>query len=161
MKIFSLVKHYYGTIYLNFQIHINLSMSNHQKQTILLTFSLLLNIVLGFFFKKYTGIAHQWFNNNGAAVFYEIFWCLFAFWWWRSAKAINQIPIYVFISTCILEFLQLWHPPFLVAIRATLLGKWVLGSTFSWWDFPHYFLGCVLGWLWLRQLQRISYAKSS
>jgi uncharacterized protein DUF2809 len=46
-------------------------------------------------------------------------------------------------------------------IRATLIGKWLLGSTFSWWDFPHYVLACILGWLWLRQLQKIGYAKKS
>jgi hypothetical protein len=57
--------------------------------------------------------------------------------------------------------LQLWHPPFLTAIRATFIGKLLLGTTFAWWDFPHYLLGCVLGWLWLQQLQRMSYVQKS
>ncbi|PMB33329.1 hypothetical protein CEN43_10430, partial [Fischerella thermalis BR2B] len=43
-------------------------------------------------------------------------------------------------------------------IRATLVGKLLLGTTFAWWDFPHYVVGCFLGWLWLRQLQGKSYA---
>ncbi|MBE9036881.1 DUF2809 domain-containing protein [aff. Roholtiella sp. LEGE 12411] len=79
----------------------------------------------------------------------------------RSRAAVIQIPLWVFVITCILEFLQLWHPRLLEEIRATLIGKWLLGTTFVWWDFPYYALGCVLGWLWLRQLQRISYAKKS
>jgi hypothetical protein len=58
-------------------------------------------------------------------------------------------------------FLQLWHPPLLEQIRATLIGKLLLGTTFVWWDFPHYILGCIFGWLWLRQLHKIGYAKKS
>lgn len=124
--------------------------------------SMLIVIAMGFFFKYYTGPAHQWFNNYGAAVFYEIFWCLFAFLFFsKSRKAVWQIPIWVFIVTCILEFLQLWHPPLLENFRATLIGKWLIGTTFAWWDFPHYVLGCILGWLWLRQLQGKFYAKKS
>ena len=116
---------------------------------------------MGFFFKYYTGLAHEWFNNYGAAVFYEIFWCLFAFVFFRSRTAVRQIPLWVFIITCILEFMQLWHPPLLEEFRVTLIGKWLIGTTFNWWDFPHYLLGCILGWLWLRQLQAQTYAKKS
>ncbi|WP_414585048.1 DUF2809 domain-containing protein [Scytonema sp. PCC 10023] len=123
--------------------------------------SLLIVIAMGFFFKYYTGPAHEWLNDYGAAVFYEIFWCLFAFLFFRSGIAVRQIPLWVFIITCILEFLQLWHPPLLEEFRATLIGKWLIGTTFAWWDFPHYLLGCILGWLWLRQLQAQGYAKKS
>ena len=136
-------------------------MLQHRNQTIFIILSLLIVVPMGFLFKYYTGPAHQWFNDYGAAIFYEIFWCLFAFWFFRSQAAIIQIPIWVFVITCILEFLQLWHPPLLEQIRATLIGKLLLGTTFVWWDFPHYVLGSVLGWLWLRQLQKISYAKKS
>jgi Protein of unknown function (DUF2809) len=123
--------------------------------------SLLIVIAMGFFFKYYTGSAHQWFNDYGAGVFYEIFWCLFAFLFFRSRVAVRQIPLWVFIITCILEFLQLWHPALLQEFRATLIGKWLIGTTFAWWDFLHYLLGCILGWLWLRQLQAQGYAKKS
>ncbi|WP_017318819.1 ribosomal maturation YjgA family protein [Mastigocladopsis repens] len=123
--------------------------------------SLLIVIAMGFFFKYYTGLAHKWLNDYGAAVFYEIFWCLFAFLFFRSRAAVRQIPLWVFIITCILEFLQLWHPPLLEEFRTTLIGKWLIGTTFAWWDFPHYVLGCLLGWLWLRQLHGKGYAKKS
>lgn len=125
----------------------------NKTQNFYILSSLLIVVAMGFFFKYYTGPAHPWFNNYGAAVFYEIFWCLFAFLFFRSRTAVWQIPLWVFIITCILEFLQLWHPPLLEQARGTLMGKWLLGSTFSWLDFPHYVLGCVLGWLRLRQLK--------
>jgi hypothetical protein len=132
-----------------------------KTQSFYITISLLIVTVMGFLFKYYTGFAHKWFNYYGAAVFYEIFWCLFVFIFFRSSKAIIQIPLWVFIITCILEFLQLWHPPLLEQIRATLIGKLLLGTTFVWWDFPHYVIGCILGWWWLRLLQRKGYANKS
>jgi Protein of unknown function (DUF2809) len=136
-------------------------MRHNRNQTLFIILSLLIVVVMGFFFKYYTGPAYRWFNDYGAAVFYEIFWCLFTFFFVRSRTAVIQIPLWVFVITCILELLQLWHLQLLEEIRTTLIGKWLLGTTFAWWDFPHYALGCVLGWLWLRQLQRISYAKKS
>jgi hypothetical protein len=51
----------------------------------------------------------------------------------------------VFAVTCALEVLQLWHPAPLEAVRGTFLGRTLLGTTFVWWDFPHYALGCALG----------------
>ena len=121
-------------------------------QRLRIIFSLLIVVVMGFVFKFYTGPAHQWFNNYGAAIFYEIFWCLLVFLLVPSQGAVVQIPLWVFNVTCALEFLQLWHPPVLEQFRSTFLGRILIGTTFSWWDFPHYVLGCVLGWFWLRQI---------
>lgn len=116
--------------------------------------SLLIVLAMGFIFKFYTGFSYQWFNNHGAAIFYEIFWCLFAFLLVSGRKAVRQIPLWVFVITCGLEFLQLWNPLTLALFRSTFLGRMLIGTTFSWWDFPHYAVGCVLGWLWLRQVKK-------
>ncbi|MEA5604297.1 DUF2809 domain-containing protein [Nostoc sp. UHCC 0252] len=131
------------------------------NQTRFIIISILIVVPMGLLSKFYSGPAHQWFNDYAGDILYEIFWCLFAFYFFRSRIAIIQIPIWVFVITCILEFLQLWHPPLLNEIRATWIGKLLLGTTFVWWDFPHYLLGCILGWLWLRQLQKIGHAKKS
>jgi hypothetical protein len=137
------------------------NMHLHRQQKFFLVLSFPIVVAMGFLFKYYTGPFQQWFNNNGAAIFYEVFWCLFTFCFYNHHKAVSQIPIWVFLLTCFLEFLQLWHPPLLVKIRATFIGRLLLGSVFSWWDFPHYALGSGLGWLWLRKLQKINYAKKS
>ena len=123
-----------------------------RTQYLYIFLSLLIVMAMSFIFKFYTGPAQQWFNNYFAAVFYEIFWCLFVFLFWHSRKAIWQIPLWVFGITCGLEFLQLWHPPVLEQFRSTFLGRALIGATFSWWDFPHYMLGCAAGWLWLLQI---------
>jgi hypothetical protein len=112
--------------------------------------TLLVVTPLGFAFKFYSGPDNWWFNNYGAGVLYEIFWILLAFLFFPSKRSGNLIPVYVFVITCILEFLQLWHPPFLQEFRSHFLGSALIGTTFTRWDFPHYVLGCLLGWGWIR-----------
>jgi hypothetical protein len=50
------------------------------------------------------------------------------------------------------EFSQLYHAPWIDALRATLPGRLVLGSTFNWPDLPAYALGVGIGawaeWRW-------------
>ncbi|MDL1979085.1 MAG: DUF2809 domain-containing protein [Deltaproteobacteria bacterium] len=57
----------------------------------------------------------------------------------------NKIPLWVFTITCALEILQMWHPPVLERIRSCFLGRALIGTSFSWWDFPHYAVGCLVG----------------
>lgn len=135
-------------------------MLSNTTQNLRISISLLIVNAMGFLFKFYSGFAHQWLNNYAAAIFYEIFWCLFVFLLVRTRKAVVQIPLWVFGITCMLEFLQLWHPPILEQFRATFVGRLLIGTTFSWWDFLYYGVGCFLGWFWLRQL-KASDAKTS
>ncbi len=108
----------------------------------------------GFLCKWYSGPAHKWFNDYGADVMYEIFWCMVIFLFCPRKKATTKIAAGVFVLTSLLEILQLWHPRILQQIRATFLGQTILGTTFIWWDFPHYFLGCIIAWIWMRALSK-------
>ena len=90
-----------------------------------------------------------WFHDYGAGVMYEVFWCLVAFFFYSRKQCIMKIVLGVLAITCFLEVLQLWRPWFLQQVRSTFLGKALLGTTFAWWDFPHYVLGCLIGWLWM------------
>ena len=108
----------------------------------------------GFLFKSYSGPAHTWFNNYGAGLLYEVFWCLVVFFFVPARKHTTTIAISVLAITTILEILQLWQPWFLQQARSTFLGQAILGTTFVWWDLPHYLLGSFLGWLWMRALSR-------
>ncbi len=111
---------------------------------------------LGFWFKAYNGPGRWWFNDYGGGVAYEIFWCLIVFFFWPKKKDAVKIAVGVFVVTCALETLQLWHPAFLQQIRSTFSGKALLGTTFVWWDFPHYILGSFIGWLWITYIARLS-----
>jgi len=99
---------------------------------------------LGFATKAYAGPAAWWVEGYLGGVLYEVFWILAVLavrpTWspWRVAAGVLAV-------TCFLECLQLWHPPLLQALRGTFLGSALLGTTFVWWDFPHYVVGCIAG----------------
>jgi hypothetical protein len=83
---------------------------------------------------------------------YEVFWILLAFFFFPTKRSAIRIPVCVFIITAILEFLQLSHPWFLEEVRSYFLGRALIGTTFTWFDFPHYAIGCVIGWLAIRKM---------
>jgi glycopeptide antibiotics resistance protein len=64
------------------------------------------------------------------------------------------VAIGVFVFSAAIEFLQLYQPSWLQAIRATWAGRVILGNTFLWADFPPYALGCLLGWVGVRSLRQ-------
>ena len=118
--------------------------------------SLLIITPLGFFSKAYTGIGQKWVNDYSGDILYEIFWCLIFFWFFPSKKASAIIPLGVFIITSMIEVAQLWFDYVPIAIRSHIIWRLVLGSTFVWWDFPHYAIGCILGWLLLSRIALIT-----
>jgi len=110
-------------------------------------------IAFGLGCKRYRGPGSDLINDFGpASMAYIWLFLLLTFfvvprraWTWR-------IVIGVFVFTCAVEFLQLWKPPWLQAVRSTFPGRMVLGTTFSWWDFPAYAVGSLLGLLLLRTI---------
>ncbi|MBN1130882.1 MAG: DUF2809 domain-containing protein [Chitinispirillaceae bacterium] len=111
-------------------------------------------VPLGFGLKYYGGPGREWCNLYGAAVLYELFWCLVAFLVFPSRKAVPWIASGVLLGTCVLELLQLFHHPALTAVRSSLVGVWLIGNSFDWFDFPHYVLGSAIGWAVLRHIAR-------
>jgi hypothetical protein len=113
---------------------------------------LLIVVPLGFGLKYYSGPGFSWCNLHGAGVLYEVFWCLVAFFFFPGRKSIPYIAAVVFVGTCVLEFLQLWHPPLLELVRSFHVGAWLIGNGFDWFDFPHYAIGCGLGYLIMKKM---------
>ncbi len=90
-----------------------------------------------------------------ASVGYVVFFMLCWFFLFPWRKAIVPIATGVFLTTCALEFLQLYQPDWLTQLRATFLGRAILGNIFSWYDFPPYIVGAVFGaWLLLNFSER-------
>jgi len=110
---------------------------------------LFITILLGFALKYYPGPARGLFNNSLAGIAYVVFWCLLAKLLFHRVKS-HKIVISVTLITCLLEFAQLWHPPFLIYLRSFWLGKILLGTTFNISDFPYYILGGFIGWLLIK-----------
>lgn len=116
--------------------------------------TLVILVPLGIALKLYPGPGRNWINNYSAGIIYEIFWIVFGLIFVKSWRSAGLLPVFVFIATCLIEFAQLWHPGFLTTVRSCFAGQALLGTTFSWSDFPHYIAGCVLGRLYIKHLEK-------
>jgi hypothetical protein len=123
------------------------------KSNYLVLLELPIVIILGFLSKLYRGPYHLWLNNSLGGVFYVIFFILL-FSLAVPKKRVLFVSLLVLIGTSGLEFLQLWHPPFLEAIRGTFIGVTILGNTFVPSDFIYYFIGGVSGFFLTKALKR-------
>ncbi|EAW34615.1 DUF2809 domain-containing protein [Lyngbya sp. PCC 8106] len=124
-----------------------------------IVFGILIALIpIGLASKFYQGPLAFWVNNSFSSLFYEMFW-MFLVVFILPRLSPGWVAFWVFIVTSVLEFMQLWKPPFLQAIRATLVGRLLLGNSFVWGDFLYYVIGCVVGWLILRTL-KTKYVKS-
>lgn len=125
-----------------------------KKYRNLILICLLIIVILGLATKFYQGVFAEWLNNSFSSIFYEAFW-IFLVIFIQPRLTPGWVAFWVFIITSFLEFMQLWKPPFLQAIRATLIGRLLLGNTFVWWDFLYYILGCTLTWIILRYFKAL------
>lgn len=117
--------------------------------------ALVLVIALGLLYDRFRATAPG-LNQELGGVLYVLAWSLGVFLLAPLAPTARWAPWIVGATTAGLEFLQLWQPPGLQALRATRLGALVLGTTFAWADFPYYLAGASLAWLVLRGLARPS-----
>ncbi len=131
---------------------------NRQESVFQARWKLLLSILIitpiGFLTKAYHGpYLTDWVNNSLGGLLYVTFWCLVAAFLnpkWPEVK----IALIVLLVTSVLETAQLWHPPFLQYLRSFYLGKVLLGTTFTWSDFPHYAAGALIGYFWIKRIQK-------
>ena len=131
-------------------------MTKIRKRQIGALIFLLIIIPIGFMTTFYSGPAHHWVSDSFGGLLYEIFWCLVFFFIFPKVKPL-RIAIWVFSITCALEFLQLWHPPFLEFLRGNFIGRTILGNSFSWMDFPYYLIGSLTGYLILVIIKKSSH----
>jgi hypothetical protein len=118
-----------------------------KKYRLILFYLLFILIPIGLGSKFYQGIFQNWINNSLGGILYVIAWVTLVL---LIQPRFNPIwvAVWVFLATAFLEILQLWHPPFLEAIRSTLMGRLLLGTTFVFSDFIYYAIGCILsGWI--------------
>jgi Protein of unknown function (DUF2809) len=105
----------------------------------------LLMAPLGYIIRFSRGVFPDWFTNGFGNFAYESLWILLGLALFPRVRP-QRMAIGVCLATGLVEFQQALQYPLLVALRATLPGRLVLGSTFSWDDFPTYFLGSALGY---------------
>ena len=113
-------------------------------QNIIIIVLVTISIPVGIYAKLYNGPLKLWVNNSFSGIIYELFWCLAIFLFYKKPF---KIAISVFIITCLLEIMQLWHPELLEKIRSYFIGRALLGNSFVWTDFVYYFIGCFIAYL--------------
>ena len=121
--------------------------------------SVVILVPIGLYTKIYSGPAAQWVNNSLGGVLYVVFWSL-VFCILLPGIKTRKIAAAVFLVTCLLEIMQLWHPPFLETIRLTFIGATLIGNSFSWLDLVHYMIGLSLSLLLLKYLGRLEEDKA-
>lgn len=122
-----------------------------RKWTIL---SILIITPIGFSTKLYSGPISAWVNNSLGGILYVLFWALLFFLILPKISTL-RIACTVFIATCMIEVLQLWHPLFLEAVRHNFIGRTILGNSFSLSDLFHYGIGLIISILWIKFLRSI------
>lgn len=112
-------------------------------------------IVFGLACKQYQGPGFDLINNFGpASVAYVVLLTLLLFVASPNPQRIIHIAVAAFAITCAIEFMQLWQPMWLMGIRKTLPGRLILGTTFSWLDFPAYVFGAIVSVVILKAISR-------
>jgi hypothetical protein len=86
----------------------------------------------------------DWLSNNGG----DALWALMVF--LGFGFLLPRAPTLTIAMLALsfawgVEFSQLYHAPWINAIRATIPGRLVLGSTFNWPDLPAYAMGVGAG----------------
>ena len=113
---------------------------------------IILLILVSICIKWYSGPAQAWIEGYLGGIPYVIFWCLLIYWIFPDCH-IELTVLAVVAITCLIEFSQLWQPTFLQAVRHFYLGRLLLGHSFSWADFPFYFIGGFLSWRLLHRFE--------
>jgi len=91
----------------------------------------------------------EWLRDVSGGALYVVFWML-AWLVVNPDTPSSRLAVTVFLATCGVEFSQAVHVEWLERLRATLVGRLILGTTFRWGDFPPYGMGAMLGWLLVR-----------
>lgn len=96
-----------------------------------------------------------WLRKYGA----DALWALLVYLLVRfpapKARPITSAAI-AFGFAVLIEFTQLYHAPWIDALRATRLGALILGSVFNWPDLVAYAAGSLIGLLIEARFQRNS-----
>jgi len=127
--------------------------SSYKNYRAALLVSIALIIPIGYSVRFSTSLGMPSLQDIVGSLAYQILLMfLVAFFYPRTSLA--KIAVGVCVASSAGELLQLWQPPLLQTIRATWIGRIILGNTFTLSDFPPYAVGSFLGWLGLRWLRR-------
>ena len=117
-----------------------------RPQKIFYLLAIILTILAGLGSRAYAGPGAAFIRLYVGDVLYAtlFYWC---FRWLMPARPKHWAAVCALAFCWVIELGQLYQAPWIDGLRATLLGRLVLGAGFLWSDFPCYTLGAALGWL--------------
>jgi hypothetical protein len=118
------------------------------RQRLVFPINILAIVPLGYTI-RFSHILPEYLHHVAGDIAYEILLMLLGVWCYPGANR-RSISAWVFMVTCGIEFLKLYQAPWFQSIRTTLAGRLIFGSTFDWWNFGIYAIGCYLAWQWVR-----------
>lgn len=101
---------------------------------------------------RFAPVLPEWLRDAGGGALYVCLMAVLIQWIGPELSAFEAAALALALTVAI-EFGQLSDSPKLISARSTLVGRLVLGSTFSWWDFPPYVFGSALAFWLLRAMR--------
>lgn len=123
-----------------------------RKSTLLTVVLIVIVAALGVLSKILPSGTESWVSNHLAGAFYVVELALVLHLIFPDHLSIVLV-LAAFLLTSLVEFFQNWHPAFLEPVRDSFVGHTILGSTFSWLDFPWYVAGAFIAWLLLQWIK--------
>jgi len=101
-------------------------------------------IVFGLASRKYPSLFPAFLGKYPG----DALWALLVFLGWAFIKPeapVGRLAVLALVTSCLVEFSQLYQAPWINAIRSTTVGHLMLGSAFSWFDLCAYTVGIAIG----------------
>ena len=133
------------------------TMQRFSRHRLLYAIAILVVIVLGLASRRYGLYLPFWLKKNAGDALWALDVYLF-FGFLRPKAAIPTLALAALAFAFFIETTQLYHAPWIDALRAYRLGALILGSGFLWSDFLCYTVGVAIGvlaeWLFLTSCRR-------
>ncbi len=97
-------------------------------------------VPLGFSTKWYRGAGAQWIHDYAGDILYPMFWFFVVLFLFPRLRPLAAAAAVFLFSTAV-EFTQLFSWPALIYLRASFLGRTLVGNSFSLVDILYYFIG--------------------
>lgn len=108
-------------------------------------------IIMGLSSRHFAAYLPNWLGNYTGDALWALMVFLIIGFCFKTLKT-SRVTIYALIFSFAIEISQLYHAPWIDAIRRTIIGGLILGFGFQWSDLWCYtigiFIGAILEWLY-------------
>ncbi|WP_113921225.1 DUF2809 domain-containing protein [Alkalibaculum bacchi] len=115
-----------------------------RRNRIIYSLMIILVMIMGLSTRRYTNLLSQIISDYGGDVLWALMVFLMMGFLFTKIKTLS-VALLSIIFSYLIEISQLYHAPWIDAIRQTTLGGLVLGFGFLWSDLLCYLIGIIIG----------------